>query len=486
MQSLVKKIAQKPFFVNTFYVIFLLMIFSLLIFSRQLNDLDEIWNFSNGLNIFNGLVPYKEFNMVATPFSGFLTAAFIFIFGKNLTAMRLLTVILSVLISILSYKILRQFGISRRRARAYVVVSAVLFNSIFIYNYNFLNLFFIMLLIYLQIVHYKVITPKMEILIGFIAGLCVITKQTTGAFVCLSIAIISVICFKKDFWKSWLLRMAGGITVLAVFAIYLIVTDSYYDFYDFTIAGISDFTNSISYINYITEGDIVDISSGVLLPVIIIIFAIKCYKQRSDKRFSILLLTAVSGCIVIYPICDMAHVFCAAYPIFICVALLINNKLQINSKVVLSLYLILIYTFALIVPMPNILAENMIICQHEGFKGIPINIKLNDEISTVKQYIKSQEEKGRNVIICDASAEAFMIPCGRYNFIYDMPDIGNFGSKSPLYYAKKLTDMDNTDVLILHNKDELNWQFPLEMRTHIISTLDKSGKIGRYDIYTKP
>lgn len=98
MRSLVKKIAQKPFFVNTFYVIFLLMIFSLLIFSRQLNDLDEIWNFSNGLNISNGLVPYKEFNMVATPFSGFLTAVFIFIFGKNLTSMRLLTVILSVLI----------------------------------------------------------------------------------------------------------------------------------------------------------------------------------------------------------------------------------------------------------------------------------------------------------------------------------------------------------------------------------------------------
>lgn len=104
MRSLVKKIAQKPFFVNTFYVIFLLMIFSLLIFSRHLRVLDEVWNFSYGLNISNGLVPYKEFNMIVTPFSGFLTAAFIFIFGKNLTSMRLLTVILSVLISILSIK----------------------------------------------------------------------------------------------------------------------------------------------------------------------------------------------------------------------------------------------------------------------------------------------------------------------------------------------------------------------------------------------
>ena len=109
MQRLVKKIAQKPFFVNTFYVIFLLMFFSLLIFSRPLDCLDEIWNFSNGLNISNGLVPYKEFNMVATPFSGFVTAVFLFIFGKNLTSMRLLTVILSVLISILLYKIFRLY-----------------------------------------------------------------------------------------------------------------------------------------------------------------------------------------------------------------------------------------------------------------------------------------------------------------------------------------------------------------------------------------
>lgn len=485
MQRLVKKIAQKPFFVNTFYVIFLLMFFSLLIFSRPLDCLDEIWNFSNGLNISNGLIPYKEFNMVATPFSGFVTAVFIFIFGKNLTSMRLLTVILSVLISILSYKILRQFDISRRRVRNYVVVSSIVFSTVFIYNYNFLNLFFIMLLIYLQTANCKAIKPKIELLIGFTAGLSIITKQTTGAFICLSIAIISVICYKKDFWKSWLLRMAGGIAVLAVFAIYLIATNSYYDFYDFTIAGISDFTNSISYIDYMTKGDIVDMSCGLLLPVIIILFAIKCYKQRTDKRLLILLLTAVSGCIIIYPICDMGHIFCAAYPLFICVALLFNNKLKINTKAELYSYLVLIYAFALITPIPNIFADNTVICQHDGFRGTPISIDVNDEISTVKEYIKSQEKKGRNVIICDTTAEAFMIPCGRYNFIYDMPDIGNFGSKSPLYYAKQLTEADNTDVLILHNEDALNWQFPIEMRTHIIDTLTKTGEICSFDIYTK-
>ena len=46
--------------------------------------LDEIWNYGFTYNIANGLIPYKDFNMVITPFYPFLGALFLIIFGKSL------------------------------------------------------------------------------------------------------------------------------------------------------------------------------------------------------------------------------------------------------------------------------------------------------------------------------------------------------------------------------------------------------------------
>ena len=40
---------------------------------RELKDLDEIWNFNFANNIANGLIPYKDFNMVTMPFLPMIT-----------------------------------------------------------------------------------------------------------------------------------------------------------------------------------------------------------------------------------------------------------------------------------------------------------------------------------------------------------------------------------------------------------------------------
>ena len=38
-----------------------------IILPRELNNLDEIWNFNFARNIANGLMPYRAFNIVKTP-----------------------------------------------------------------------------------------------------------------------------------------------------------------------------------------------------------------------------------------------------------------------------------------------------------------------------------------------------------------------------------------------------------------------------------
>ena len=72
---------------NKYQIIELCIIFLLtLIFNLTCNTLthDEVWNYGFAYNIANGLIPYKDFNMVITPLFPILGAIFMTIFGKNL------------------------------------------------------------------------------------------------------------------------------------------------------------------------------------------------------------------------------------------------------------------------------------------------------------------------------------------------------------------------------------------------------------------
>lgn len=48
------------------FIIFFILI-SGVIFNNYLNNLDELWVFNGARNIANGLLPYKDFNLITTP-----------------------------------------------------------------------------------------------------------------------------------------------------------------------------------------------------------------------------------------------------------------------------------------------------------------------------------------------------------------------------------------------------------------------------------
>ena len=49
-----------------------ILLFLATVLPRNLANLDEIWNFNFARNIANGLIPYKDFNMVQTPLLPFI------------------------------------------------------------------------------------------------------------------------------------------------------------------------------------------------------------------------------------------------------------------------------------------------------------------------------------------------------------------------------------------------------------------------------
>ena len=54
------------------------------IFTLPIYRYDEIWNFSYAKNISQGLLPYKDFNMITTPLSAFINSIPLKLFGQKL------------------------------------------------------------------------------------------------------------------------------------------------------------------------------------------------------------------------------------------------------------------------------------------------------------------------------------------------------------------------------------------------------------------
>ena len=84
------------------------LIFILLLFASTFTTLfgnDEAWNFGFINNIYNGLIPYKDFNMVITPFYPIFMSIPLHIFGNNEIVVQILNCIVIVFSLILIEKL---------------------------------------------------------------------------------------------------------------------------------------------------------------------------------------------------------------------------------------------------------------------------------------------------------------------------------------------------------------------------------------------
>lgn len=52
---------------NGLIFLFLLILIAPIILTKEIGDLDELWNYNFARNVFDGLIPYRDFNMVQTP-----------------------------------------------------------------------------------------------------------------------------------------------------------------------------------------------------------------------------------------------------------------------------------------------------------------------------------------------------------------------------------------------------------------------------------
>ena len=127
------------------FLSFILFITSQVI-PKEMTDLDEIWNFNFANCLANGLIPYKDFNIIQGPLIPFICSIFLRIFGQEMIVTRILTILVETLYFIMIYKIMEKFKIADCLKYMVCIVLAIIMREHFLFDYN-LAISFVILII---------------------------------------------------------------------------------------------------------------------------------------------------------------------------------------------------------------------------------------------------------------------------------------------------------------------------------------------------
>ena len=248
---------------------------------RELKDLDEIWNFNFANNIANGLIPYKDFNMVTMPFLPMIISVFLKIFGQEVIVMRVLCVLMITYIEIMLLCILEKLKVKDYIKYLSLIFICYIIKAYITIDYNYFILAIVLTIINIEISQYiknkKIIyfDKKVDFIIGLLAGFCVVTKQSTGAI----IAIITIfyksieIRSKSDFIefiKAFFTRLLGMFIPIFCILAYIWYIGAFRDFISYCILGIKTFCNYKPYTDLIKSSNLSIKILSILVPVILI------------------------------------------------------------------------------------------------------------------------------------------------------------------------------------------------------------------------
>ena len=198
-----------------------------IILPRELNNLDEIWNFNFARNIANGLMPYKDFNMVQTPLLSIICGMILKAFGTELFTMRIIAVVLCSSIMLVAYKILEKLETPTALRYAFLIATIYLYKNYFCIDYNFAVLWIILIVTLIELENIEKKNPKLNFFAGIMVGMAILTKQTTGIFLALVFLVYRVLIINnkqeiKKYSKETLYKVLGISVPIVLFCIYII------------------------------------------------------------------------------------------------------------------------------------------------------------------------------------------------------------------------------------------------------------------------
>lgn len=413
---------------------------------------DETWSFGFAYNIAQGMIPYRDFNMVVTPLFSLLFGFHLQILGTSILSFHILEAILVTAIMYLCFPL---FG---KKSWFLLLICFFPLNLLSVIpTYNFLLFFLVILIIYLERKQ-----SSNQLLIGALLALTILTKQTTGCF----IAFTGLFLVRKD-KQTLQKRLFGFILPLLCFLCYLLLTNAFIPFWDQCFFGLFDFATSNN--NKVT--------SAILFAILLwILLLYKIQKKPKDSAsYYILAFTTI-----ILPLFDFLHIMLAYIAIvFLC---LLDSKPFPKW----SYYLIgILYIFLIFAPVHTLLqSKGAYPNQFDplAYRYIPDNVQEGFQLLT-KIHLKYKDY------------DSYLLSSDGYNYklINQLPitrlDLINRGNQGYHGTEKTITYLKNTkegSIFIILRRDltKLDYiQTDKEVLKYVIEHFEKVESIGPCDIY---
>lgn len=438
----------KPF-IKYLFIFFFFLYWSLII---QPISLDEIWNYGFTYNIYNGLVPYKDFNMVMTPIYPMIMSIFLMINSSILTMHIVNSLMLTGMIYLIEKLINKKYNIS-------IFLILLIFPMSLIFpSYNIFLLMLLILIIYLEK------NNSNDYLIGFILGFLILTKQSVGVFV----ALVSLYYLNKD--KSKVIRRIIGCFIPCFcFLIYLIISNSFSSFLDLCLFGLFDFGKSNSNFNYL-----------FIFGICLLILNILLIKNSKDKLNYYYLLSFFS---IMIPLFDLYHVLIYFFS-FIFIYLLeedisfkckyLNIELFIFGLLIGIVFVGSFYRFNDKVYFPNNINH---------FEYRMVNDKYLDYSDTINGRFLEYRELGYKVIFLSADGYYFKLINDIDIDYLDLINSGNWGYNGSSKLLNKIKSCKNCVFFLDENEIGLNKQTDQNLLKYVIDNGCIKEELGNYKVY---
>lgn len=121
------------------------------IFLQEFSNLDEVWVYNFGRCIINGLLPYKDFNLIITPLFPYICAAFLKLFGDEMIVLRFAEMIETAAILFFVYKILDRVRINKGISLLFTLGLYYIFSDVFCFDYNWTVLLITLIVMFYEL-----------------------------------------------------------------------------------------------------------------------------------------------------------------------------------------------------------------------------------------------------------------------------------------------------------------------------------------------
>ena len=424
------------------FLFLLFLLFNLILFPT---NLDEIWNYGFSHNLYSGLIPYKDFNMVITPFYPFIMSLGFHIFGSSMLVFHVEHAIILICLCVLLFLLIDK--------KAWFIVALMLFPvNVSFPSYNIFLYFLLVLIIYLEK------EKKSDYLIGFLLGLCVLTKHSVG--LCL---LLPSLYYIKDLKKVGR-RFLGFIVPLFVFIIYLIITKSMIPFIDLCILGLFDFVSE--------NGK----AFNIYFLLFIIMIGITIYFIVKDRK-NLVNYYVLAFYSIMIPLFDIYHFMVA----FLAFLILILSKVK-KDIIKPGLFGISIILFSAVLLMDSRFKSKIIYpnnIKHFEYRFIDYDSILFT--NKVNDYIKKNSD--REFVFLNSNGYYFRLINDMKISYIDLINAGNFGYNGSDKLLKEIKKRKNSIFLV--DKSELSpiKQSDKQALNYVIDNGKKIGNIDFFDIY---